>query len=151
MKSDSRLSMRVIVPFHPSFPSFDCTHYLPDKPVIYSDSNLLPSQEIFTFRFCAPNNDRRKIAKTAIPSTFCLFSVSSSLPQADLGTGAGISPASPLFLCLDALPLASPSPIRSSFSWTEAGIVPIRSSVCPSFLIGVTPELPLREENITGP
>jgi hypothetical protein len=57
--------MKIIVGFHPSFYS---THSLPDKPVIYSDLNLLLSKYIFSFTFCAPINNPMKTTKIAISS-----------------------------------------------------------------------------------
>jgi hypothetical protein len=83
--------------------------YLPDKLMIYSDPNPLLTQGIFTFIFGAPVNNRSTITKTAAPCKPGFPSVSSGLLQADLGTGARVSPAFPLFLCSDALPSAPPS------------------------------------------
>jgi hypothetical protein len=98
MKSNSRFAMKTIVPLRPSF---YCTHYFPDKPALYSDSDPTPllSQDIFTFIFCAPINNCIKITRIAIASKHRLVSLLSSLPQADMGTGTGISPALSSFLC----------------------------------------------------
>jgi hypothetical protein len=61
--------------------------------------------------FFARINNRIKTAETAeapIRSEPRFRSVSSSLPQADLGTGIGISSTFPPFLWSDTLPSASP-------------------------------------------
>jgi hypothetical protein len=62
-QSDSRLAPKVIAPFHSSL---YCTHSLPDKRVIYSDSNLLLPQNIFAVIFCAPINNYIKRPKSLL-------------------------------------------------------------------------------------
>jgi hypothetical protein len=89
IKSDSELVTKVIVPVHPSF---SCRHYLPDKPMIYSDSSPLLSQEIFTSIFCAPINNVSKTTKTAIPPKPRFLSVSSNLPQTDFLVNSSAGP-----------------------------------------------------------
>jgi hypothetical protein len=64
IESASRHTVKVIVPFRPSFYYM---HHLPDKFVIYS-TQPLPSHDIFTFIFYAPINNRIKTAKIAIPT-----------------------------------------------------------------------------------
>jgi hypothetical protein len=100
---DYGLATKVVIPFHPSL---YCTNNLPETAAVYSDSGPLFFQDIFIFVFCASINNYINLM-TPFKARF-LF-VFSGLPQADLETGAGISPVFHPFLCPDGLSLAYPS------------------------------------------
>jgi hypothetical protein len=84
MRCDSRLAKKVIVPVH-SFS--DCTHCLPEKPVVFSDSDSTPllSQDIFTFILRTLINNCIKPPQLLFrPSPVC-----SPCPQVSLKPGSG--------------------------------------------------------------